>query len=259
MKIKIPKPYIFVGTLATAGIIIGVTYNIIQANNDSVETSSTNKNDKTEQIQTVDYSNEIEDLKQRLIVAEEKIQTLEQEIETSKGEMENAKQEISNNTSIIASLNSKIKTLNSSNKKNSVTTDNSDTKELSKQLETITAKNNEQQELLKEKEELQEEYDVLIEKRQKFNELYGEEHSINVEISRLDNEIKLLYSMLNEQEDEKIRTKIKELEKEKESLETELKTISNQKEKYKLTDEENKKFNELGTRLTKIKEILLGY
>ena len=193
MKIKIPKPYIFVGTLATAGIIIGVTYNIIQANNDSVETSSTNKNDKTEQIQTVDYSNEIEDLKQRLIVAEEKIQTLEQEIETSKEE------DNTNKDDIISDLQTKLSSLNGENNSRKEQINS-----LKKEIETTQG-------------DLKKVKDVLKKRSKRLSEIQarlGETAKIypsHIDMEKISNEIALLEK--KEQSEENI-SKIEKLKKE---------------------------------------------
>ena len=73
MKIKIPKPYIFIGTLVTTGVIITISYNIITADNAKEVVSI---NNQSEPIKQIDYSNEILEIKQRLTNVEEEIELL---------------------------------------------------------------------------------------------------------------------------------------------------------------------------------------
>ncbi len=75
MKIKIPKPYIFIGTLVTTGVIITISYNIITADNAKEVVSI---NNQSEPIKQIDYSNEILEIKQRLTNVEEEIELLKE-------------------------------------------------------------------------------------------------------------------------------------------------------------------------------------
>ena len=75
------KPYIFIGTLLTAGAIIGVGYNIINASNVTKKSALVEEN-QTMYVQN--YSKGIENLEVRLAEAEKNIDMLEEKTDSLK-------------------------------------------------------------------------------------------------------------------------------------------------------------------------------
>lgn len=166
MKIKIPKPYWVIGSLAAASIIIVGGYNMI------VASSNENNAIRTEQ---VDYSSEIEELKQRLTKAEEEIEILKEKSDFTESDDENKDQ-------IINDLQTKVNSLNSTYKVQGVY----------KQLENITAKDNKQKELINEKEKLEKECKIYSDKIHKQKELEMEKGELEQQKLLLKKEIILL-------------------------------------------------------------------
>lgn len=273
MKIKIPKPYWVIGTLTAASIIVVGGYNIIVANT----------NEKNINVQQIDYSNDIKELRQRLEKAEEEIEILKEKSASVESDNKDKDQTIND-------LQAKVNSLNNT----------SNIQGISKQLQNITIKDNKQKELIKEKEELEKEYKVYLDKIYKRNELEikkreleAERESLKSEINYLNtspyidvneankyieeltskansstsdkekqecmNEIVRLKQLIKTYEENKI--KLENLERQLADLQKTIqeKDFDNQISKVTLSKEENERYEEILPRIGKINEELLKY
>lgn len=128
------KSYIFVGTLITAGVVVTTAYNIINA------TSNQKQTIETAQIQQIDYSKDIEELKERLTTAENKITGLEEKVTS-------LEEENQNKDDTISKLQTKISSINNTSVKNK------EVKELQQKLNDSEEKTAELEENLKQTKE----------------------------------------------------------------------------------------------------------
>ena len=128
------KSYIFVGTLITAGVVVTTAYNIINA------TSNQKQTIETAQIQQIDYSKDIEELKERLTTAENKITGLEEKVTS-------LEEENQNKDDTISKLQTKISLINNTSVKNK------EVKELQQKLNDSEEKTAELEENLKQTKE----------------------------------------------------------------------------------------------------------
>lgn len=223
------KWYIFIGTMMTAGLIVGITYNFIQANNKDIVEDKQNLEISRESNNVEDYDN-----------LQKQIDELRLNLEKTNTELEDTKQELANAKGNIYSLNNQMSSVKKLNKNKTTTTSNSDIQGLSKQLDKYSAKDSEQKELLDEKVKLEEEFNILYEKQMKYYELYEEKNRITRELNSL--------NIKNEEDLKKYS-----------ELEEKLKSVSKQVEDAKLTGQEEKRLDEVSTRITEVKEKLLEY
>ena len=137
MNIKIPKPYIFIGTLLTAGVAVGITYNIILANSTTtVNNSDIQQNETKFSIISEEQYNNLQ----------EQINQLKTNLENTQTELAETKQELSNAKDEVNSLNRQISSLKNTNKTSVINTTNTTTQIIPenkiKQLEDISIKEN---------------------------------------------------------------------------------------------------------------------
>lgn len=114
MKVHIPKPYMFVGTLLTAGVVVTVGYNIIVANNnESVNANPTEQTSISQTEKTEDnFQQQLDELKEVIREMQSKINVLEEQ-----NEIKN--ETIAGLQSTVSSLNNKLTRVNSNNSTNS--------------------------------------------------------------------------------------------------------------------------------------------
>lgn len=280
------KIYIVIGSLIIVGVIAVATYNEI--NTTSVQQQAI----EVPQTQNTDYSKDIEELKEKLVTAENKINSLEDKVALLEKENQD-KDEL-------------ITTLQA--KKVDVVNDTK-TEKILQQVQNLKVqivqneKNNEKQkELIKEKEEVEESVNEYKRKIEEYQKIYKQRIDLESKKRSLEGQIKQIESLPHYSIDEKYSNeKIEELEQkiktatkeelkeryreaikqvkearedskkllqEKQLLEKQLKEVeenikeNNFDERLKaleLSEEDNEKFNQLTKRLNDLKEELLKY
>lgn len=265
MKLSILKPYIFIGTLITAGTIIGITYNIIQANNKNVIEASSIDEGKTETSQNFDNANtelydnlqkQIDKLRTDLQNTKTDLESAKTNLQDTNSELEKTKQQLAKSSANVNSLTSKLNSVNNtSNMNNTYVIDNSKTEEMSKQLENITIKDSKQNELLEEKNRLTEEQKQLNEKQEQNGKILSQKW-LKAE-NELNEVRKELYQPnISKDRYEELKTKEERLNKEIE----ELRKIKNEQRPYVgLSVEEGERLIEVNDRLSEINNELLKY
>lgn len=255
------KAYMFIGTLLTAGVITGITYNIILSSNEKNNVSNSN-------LQQEEIDNSIVSIdREQYNDLQEQINELKIILESTQSELIETKQDLTNTQNKVNSLNTQINNLKNNNEKVSLT--NSSTQQIIsedkiKKLEDITVKDNKQKELIEEKENLEREYNVLWEKVCEYINLTGKKDSIEANIRSNNAEINSLTKInenlpIDSEKREKNIEEIEKLENEIDVLKMQLEDINEQIKIKQTTEKEEQRRLELNNRIGQINEELLKY
>lgn len=263
-KILATKAYVFLGTLLTAGLITGITYNIILASNEKNNVISSNE-----------QQNEIDDSiistdKDQYNDLQEQVDELKVILEATQTELIETKQDLASTQNKVNSLNTQINNLKKNNNEK-VNLTNSSTQQIIsedkiKQLEDISVKDNKQKELIKQKENMENEYNVLWKKTCEHINLTGRKNQIETSIEYKNSDIKSLLktnsslsSYLHSEQIQKNIKEIERLEKEIDELEIQLQEINEEIKIKAPTEEEEERRLKLPKEIGQIKEELLKY
>lgn len=192
MKIKIPKPYIFIGTLVTAGIIVGITYNIIQANNKNIIKNGSTIEKQVEISQNVNDTELYDNLQKQIDELKKDIENTKVDLKNTNSELEKTKQQLENSNSNVSYLKNKLNNIKNTSNDNIYIVDNSKTQEIAEKVENISIKDDKQKELVKEKEELMKEYEIYRDRILKEDSLKHEKSNLDMKRINLTNEIRVI-------------------------------------------------------------------
>lgn len=198
MKIKIPKPYIFIGTLVTAGVIVGITYNIIQANNKNIIKNGSTIEKQVEISQNVNDTELYDNLQKQIDELKKDIENTKIDLKNTNSELEKTKQQLENSNSNVSYLKSKLNNMKNTSNDTMYIVDNSKTQEIAEKVENISIKDDKQKELVKEKEELEKECEIYRNRTLKGYELEREKSQLEHERDNLPTEIKVLKNKLSD-------------------------------------------------------------
>ena len=191
------KIYIVIGSLIIVGVIAVATYNVI--NTTSVQQQAI----EVPQTQNTDYSKDREELKEKLVTAENKINSLEDKVALLEKENQDKDE-------LITTLQAKkVDVVN-----------NTKTEKLLQQVQNLKVqivqneKNNEKQkELIKEKEEVEESVNEYKRKIEEYQKIYKQRIDLESKKQSLEGQIKQIESLPRYSIDEKYSNeKIEELE-----------------------------------------------
>lgn len=303
MKLKIPKPYIFIGTLVTTGVIVGVTYNIIQANNKNITKNESIIEKQVEISQNVNDTELYDNLQKQIDKLKTEIENTKTDLENTNSELEKTKKQLENSNSSVSYLKNKLNNIKDTSN-NTYILDNSKTEEIAEKVENITIKDDKQKELVKEKEELMKEYEIYKDRIFKEDMLEREKRNLDMEKRALTDYIQMVKEStpaypdgfddlankqiekwtleLNSTNNESLKksytkaieklkkqieeytnyiTEIEKYEKELEELEKVLqeKNFDEEIKKVTLSEEEEKRYDKVTTRIAQINEELLKY
>lgn len=291
------KKYLFIGTLLTAGVIAGITYNIILSNNNSLQVSD---NLSTKEINYNDLQQQIDELRTSL-------ENTQNELDTTKEQLSNANNEIIDLNIQIASLSDSNKEVTTKVIKVEGTAQNANTNvneakdtanNTASQFQNVYEKDLKQKELVLEKENLEKEKSIFDDRLSKEAELNREKSNLKAEKTKLEYNLQELYydpnydidavnqtikeleeklnsakteyeknryretidklkaiaenQPIKKEKAEKLQNEIKELEKSIENIDNKIKQVS-------LSEEENKRYNEICNRIENIQQELLKY
>lgn len=200
------KPYIFIGTLLTAGAIIGVGYNIINASNVTKKSALVEEN-QTMYIQN--YSKGIENLGVRLAEAEKNIDMLEEKTDSLKEDNRSKNNKTSN---LQAKANQMVST-------STIEKEIEDTKEkVDNIIEKEDSKKNKLNELIAKKEKLQKEIEELKSKNESSTANENKKQKKLEDLEKKKNELRekaqKAHGTLTETEIEQIKNEQKQIEEE---------------------------------------------
>ena len=255
------KAYMFIGTLLTAGVITGITYNIILSSDEKNNVSNSNLQEQASDTNIVSVDREqYNDL-------QEQINELKTIIESTQTELIATKQDLTNTQNKVNSLNTQINNLKNNNVK--VNSTNSSTQQIIsedkiKQLDDISVRHNKQKELIEEKAKLEKEYNILWEKKCEYINLTGKKREIEAKITT--NNSRIIYltkqNSFIPMDSEEIQKNLKEIEKLKNEIdefEIQLENINEQIKIKQPTEQEEERYTELYSKIQQIKEELLKY